>query len=656
MYDYDIEKTLMYHQASKKEKEILLKCVESLKKYDKILSYKKSQDAIVDIDYIRYELVMLFKLKFNEINRIISYINYHDILLSDIEKDPFSLIMVDTVLISFNKAHDIAKLKHIYYSNETLFDKWILDLFLRCKNTLYITKRDFEREYKLFREKYCSINLSKMTLLETIAFDQTTFYTTDHFMNIEKKMSDTMIEMFHEDNVTSLWLKDYIVEQKICEFIECNKSYDNFEFNEKQKNAIYNLCKHKLAVLTGGPGTGKSSCIECALNLMIKLHDASVGYEYDVDVERICILAPTGIAFKSLRTKLGTLQLNDEYVGTLHKMIHNIFPKIKCERHKYPELIIIDEMSMVNIFTFQELLRFVKIFGCKLWLIGDPNQLPPIGPGNPLQSIIDSIENGLFLDDDERKPHTKLLINNRSSGCVATIVERMTKHKLVKKKHLFENVSFVDVEYEDKKQILDILNENNYNHDDKETIILTPQHKGIFGVKSLNNIIQETYNKHEVIFETSWCKFKLFDRVVRVKNDYSNKEDIKVNGQQGIIQDYDDQKQKVTIIYDDDGSKETVLYDELNDLFNLFYASTIHKLQGSEKQKVFIMISEGHSMWNPNIECGKDSSKLIFTACSRSKSELILIGSYKQFLGCQNERKYTIPTLFMKKGFSYQID
>lgn len=335
------------------------------------------------------------------------------------------------------------------------------------------------------------------------------------------------------------------------------------------------------------------------------------------------------------------------------------------------DMIIVDEASMIDIYLFDNLLKWCKYFNsdgttCKLILVGDIEQLPPVGLGRPFECIMKS---GLFntneLDEIKRQDNGTLkdcildLKNNKLSidnfdGNIARFIEHDFKNKH-ETSHIFTQI----VEEFGKENIAVISPENNNERGD-----------GAGGVYEMNKMLQIICNPDEEICHSI---FKHGDYVIRKENDYTQ-DIIRVNGDTGIIH-FDknnrsnnnnknnttnrkyNRKNEAIVYYDDDSAtiknREAINYDNLYDKFALNYCCTVHKFQGSQKKVIVFICSSNHS----SLLTGSNRKKLAHTAISRPTHNLICIGSKDVlFKHIQNCEEPPFITCFMEKFNHYDTE
>ena len=348
------------------------------------------------------------------------------------------------------------------------------------------------------------------------------------------------------------------------------------ELSEKQKEAIKMVNENNVSIITGGPGTGKTTIIKFIIDM------------YKQEKKKVVLCAPTGRAAKRMTETTG------EDASTIHRLLElgKQEESVNKERLDYPitpidaDIIIIDEMSMVDVFLMNYILKGIYL-GTKLVLVGDANQLPSVGPGNVLKDIIESnaiptIElNEIF----RQAAKSKIVINahrvNNGEDLLIKDEENSTN----------EDFFFIN-EVSQEKALQDVISLCNgrlkkYGDYDffKNIQVLTPTKKGMLGTKELNKALQKALNSNSKDEKVNGDRvFKVDDRVMQIKNNYDiyweRKEETGTgifNGEIGKITAIDEDAKQMEILFDDG---KTAWY-ELNDLEQIehAYSLTIHKSQ-----------------------------------------------------------------------------
>lgn len=394
--------------------------------------------------------------------------------------------------------------------------------------------------------------------------------------------------------------------------------------DEMQKYAVVKAAGHGLLVITGGPGTGKTTTI-----------NALIDY-FESEGLNIRLAAPTGRAAKRMTEATGceaqTIHRLLEVSGGGSEESRGQFGR-NAEHPLDEDVVIIDEMSMVDIYLIHALLLAIPV-GTRLILVGDVNQLPSVGPGSVLKDIIDS---GRF-------PVVRLTKIFRQAAESDIIVNA---HRINKGEHVvLDNKSrdFFFLKRQDANVIISIVitlvqqKMPKYVHASQNEIqVLTPMRKGLLGVERLNRILQEYLNppspdKREK--EYGGGRFREGDKVMQIKNNYQIEWEIRgkygiavekgtgiFNGDMGIVREINTFGELMTVEFDE-GRYVEYPFQQLEEL-ELAYAVTIHKSQGSEYPAVVIPLLPGPRMlMNRN---------LLYTAVTRAKSCVTLVGDAQTF-------------------------
>jgi len=396
--------------------------------------------------------------------------------------------------------------------------------------------------------------------------------------------------------------------------------------SEKQKEAIRAINDNNVTIITGGPGTGKTTIIKSIIEI------------YKQKKYKIVLCAPTGRAAKRMTETTG------EEASTLHRLLEigkvdeeSLFKKDN-EYQGAPidgDIIIVDEVSMVDMFIMSYLLDCIYK-GTKLILVGDCDQLPSVGPGSVLKDLIAS-ERIVTVHLDK-------------------IFRQAAKSKIIVNAHRVNNgkkfISKEDPEMEeDSKQDFFFIKENNQekvleqvlslcngrlkkfgDYDFFESIqVLSPTKKGLLGTKEMNKALQEELNPHregEAEKNSMGAIFRIGDRIMQIKNNYDmywekkNEGEVEVgngvfNGETGTILNINEKEKNICVKFDDD----KYVWYEFNDLEQIehSYCITIHKAQGSEFDVVIMIVPQAAPMLL--------TRNLLYTGLTRAKKLLIIIGN-----------------------------
>ena len=404
------------------------------------------------------------------------------------------------------------------------------------------------------------------------------------------------------------------VEHLILQFEKKN----NITFAESQKDAIISAFQNGIEIITGGPGTGKTTIIKCIIEI------------FETCGLKVLLGAPTGRAAKRMSESTG------KEATTIHRMLDmGVFEKeesvfvTNAEEHSLEaDVVIIDEASMIDITLMNALLKSIKV-GTRLIIVGDVDQLPSVGAGNVLN---DFIESGFT-----KVVRLKEIFRQGKESMIVVNAHKINKGEMPKLNEKGTDFFFIrnDIQEGILNTIIDLINTRlpkfNSNWDKLKSIqVLVPMKKGVLGVTNLNERIQNVLNpkapyKKEKEFRS--MVFREGDKVMQIKNNYSLKwtriagkgehEGSGVfNGDMGFIESIDLEGKKLSIIFDDE---RRVIYDFMYlDELDLAYAITIHKSQGSEFPVVIIPAYMGAPLlMNRN---------LLYTGITRAKEMVVVVG------------------------------
>jgi exodeoxyribonuclease V alpha subunit len=385
-------------------------------------------------------------------------------------------------------------------------------------------------------------------------------------------------------------------EQKLLRLLSTNERRHDITFDQRQREAIIHAILQPVTILTGGPGTGKTLCV----NGIIELAD-ELGLTY-------VLCAPTGRAAKRLA------ELTQREAKTIHRLLEydpiSGFFRREEDAPIEASLIIVDEVSMVDIQLFDALLAATRPES-QLVLVGDVDQLPSVGPGQVLRDLIESKKistvrlNTIFRQAEE----STIIINSH----------RINQGESPEFSKDFQIIPESDIKkiQETIIRLCTTILPHNHQLDPFEDIqVLSPMHHASAGVKELNKQLQQALNGHSrVCWQGSERKFLMGDKVMQVKNNYDK--DI-FNGDIGRVSGYD--KEEGILLVTFYGRKVEYTYDELDELV-LAYAMTIHKSQGNEFRAVIVpMVLSHYIMLQRN---------LLYTAVTRARELLVIVGEQR---------------------------
>jgi exodeoxyribonuclease V alpha subunit len=462
--------------------------------------------------------------------------------------------------------------------------------------------------------RFLEIDIEKiLSCMEEMAFDRTL---------IEDKIDDKEFLYLPKTHLSELYIasrvkmllkfpsekiKDVDKEIKRCE------QEDGITYADLQKEAITRALTEGMLVLTGGPGTGKTTTLNAIIKIM-----KNKG-------RKVLLSAPTGRAAQRMS------ELTGDEAKTLHRLLEVSWDKHdnpvfnKNERNQLKcDALIVDEVSMVDTFIFESVMRALPV-GCRLILVGDSDQLPSVGPGNILGDLTESgIIPVVRLNEIFRQAQQSLIVTNAHkivNGQLPELTSSDNDFFFLRRNNKFEIT----------KVILELCSSRlpkAYGYSAFENIqVLAPSKKGELGTVELNKQLQNVLNpkdpdKNEVTISSK--TFRVGDKVMQIKNNY----DIRwfkengdtgegvFNGDIGIIQKIDKKVKMIKILFYDKIANYT--FENAADL-DFAYAVTVHKSQGNEFDAVIIpMFSGPPQLYYRN---------LLYTAVTRAKKTLILVGN-----------------------------
>ena len=433
-------------------------------------------------------------------------------------------------------------------------------------------------------------------------------------------------------------IKDNVSEDMIIRKIDRLQTDTGLMLDELQRQAVIEAANSGILIITGGPGTGKTTTI----NMIIKFFE-----EEGMD---ILLAAPTGRAAKRMTEATGV------EAQTIHRLLElsggpdddNISSAMRFERNENnpleADVVIIDEMSMVDMFLMNSLLKAVAV-GTRLILVGDINQLPSVGPGNVLKDIIHSMRfNVVKL--------TKIFRQANLSDIVVN-AHRINEGQMIR----LDNKSrdFLLVRRTDANAVINamitLVREKLPKYVDAKVFdiqVMTPMRKGMLGVERLNRILQQFLNPESSDKEEKEYGDGLFrqgDKVMQIKNNYQTEWEIRgrnkiavergtgiFNGDIGIIRAINNYTELMEVEFDE-GKFVTYSFKQLDEL-ELAYAVTIHKSQGSEYPAVVMPLLSGPRQLM--------SRNLLYTGVTRAKKCVCIVGvedAVTDMINNENEQK-----------------
>ena len=397
------------------------------------------------------------------------------------------------------------------------------------------------------------------------------------------------------------------------------------ELTAEQKQAVLTAVKNRLTIITGGPGTGKTTIIRAIIEIL------------KANRKSIMIAAPTGRAAKRIE------ESSFYQASTIHRLlkinpengqfVHNAQNPLKTDA------IIVDEFSMVDSSILYSLLQALAD-KTQLIIIGDKDQLPSVGPGNVLRDMIQSeYFQTIYLNRNFRQNQDSLIVENAF---------RVNSGETLLFPAYSPELDFVFLPVQNEGQVLEKVEgivryyQNEYPFNSTALQILMPMYRGDAGIDQINRLIQDKFNPEPFLLKRDKMAFKRLDKVMQTKNDYDKQV---FNGDLGIIEDYDVRDKQLSVSYD--GAIVEYGGDELDEL-TLSYAVSVHKAQGSEYDIVVLGLLPSHSRML--------SRELFYTAITRARKKLILLSDKKTVArACANSQpilRKTLLPLRLREAFS----
>lgn len=619
------------------------------------ISERKAREIAEQVEEkadMRKAMMFLQKYGISQTLGVKIYQQYKQDMYRILKENPYKMAE-DINGIGFKMADEIASRIGIHTDSDYRIRSGLLYILLLAtgEGHVYLPKKLLlERAQQLlgvqadYMEKHLTdLSIDRKIVIKEIETDHTgkqqVIYASQYYQ-IELHTA----QMLHELNV-----KDTAEEGVLQEKIKQIQRAEKIDLDEKQQEAIKEAVRNGLMVITGGPGTGKTTTI-----------NAIIRY-FEMEGLDIYLAAPTGRAAKRMTEATGyeakTIHRLLELTGIPEESSARVHFERNAQNPLEADVIIIDEMSMVDIFLMHALLSAV-VTGTRLILVGDVNQLPSVGPGSVLKDIIRSGEfpvveltkifrqasqSDIVVNAHKINQGIPVVLDNKSmdffflkrydANVIISVVITLIQKKLPK---------FVDA------QPYDIQ-------------VLTPMRKGLLGVERLNGILQQYLNppeKEKKEKEHGNGLFREGDKVMQIKNNYQIEWEVRglygipvekgvgvFNGDTGILREINTFAETVTVEFDERRFVE-YSFKQLDEL-ELAYAITIHKAQGSEYPAVIIPLLGGPKMlMNRN---------LLYTAVTRARRCVTLVGDEKTFEEMENNRmeqsRYTTLDLRIKETY-----
>lgn len=569
------------------------------------------------------------------------YKKYGSSSIEVINSNPYRLID-DIVGVGFTTADEIAKKCGIEADAKFRVEQGVL----------HVLKRAVNQGHTFLPEEVLRAEASRLLEIEAGIVDECIFeLALERRLVIEKYGSNNLmyLTVFYNAETevcANIWrlnsqrFKDVLIDVE--SELEDIQEREGIHLAQAQRTAALSAFESGIMVLTGGPGTGKTTAINTIINL------------FNIAGKKVVLAAPTGRAAKRMT------ETTMKEAQTIHRLLEMAFDMedrvIFAKSEDEPidaDVVIVDEASMIDIFLMDNLLRAIGK-NTRLILVGDVDQLPSVGAGNVLNDIISSgVVNTIKLTEIFRQAKESNIIVNA--------------HRINNGEDIVANQKNGDFYFINKEGDEDILKEIKtlvggrlsefYKVDPlKDIQVLSPMRKGAVGVASMNYELQQVLNpKKNDRLEVEFMKriFRVGDKVMQIKNNYSKKWENEngndsgegiYNGDIGYVYHIDRQNKIIFIIFDEYKIFK-YKYDELDEIEHCF-CTTVHKSQGSEFPVVVIPMS-----WGPPMLLSRN---LLYTAVTRAKKLVVVVGQkkYLDFMisNNKNNERYSNLSYKLSKG------
>jgi exodeoxyribonuclease V alpha subunit len=557
----------------------------------------KLLDKIPDLTLNQKEKIIQNIENLNNDNKIIQYL----VTLGFSSKESLKIydkFKTESIEMINNNIYDLAEKTDIPFlkiEKIIIENKLSINIELRMYHLiLYVIKYHFFQS----GDMYIEMN----DLIRLISKEQ---LSTEQFENImDKLIKDKRIVLISDKNIYlyEMYEEEYYIAKRLYDLNEYEP--ENYEYdidvdyyNEEQRKAIKMALNSRFTIITGGPGTGKTTIIKKIIEL----------YEKYNSIEEIKLLAPTGRAAKKMT------EATDITASTIHRFLKwnketNDF--LVNEKNKAKEMLyIVDEASMLDTHLFSSLLKGINN-RAKVILVGDENQLPSVSPGQVLKDLIES--------DYFNVTKLKKIYRQSEQSYLYQLAHEIKENNLESLKMHTEDFKFIETDNIVKKTS-EIVKEELIKN--KEVQVLAPIYAGKSGIDSLNSNLQPIFNQQEgASVNYKEIIYKVGDKVIQLVNSLENNV---FNGDIGAIISIESLKGIKYLVIDFDGNIIKYSIKELHQISHAF-AISIHKSQGSEFETVIMPMSfEYRSMLY---------KKIVYTGITRAKNTLYIIGNKEAFM------------------------
>lgn len=560
-------------------------------KIQKILENERaSYKIIVDLQNMGFSM--------NASSKIYNY--YKESTMTIIEDNIYSIIN-DVDDIKFVMVDKIASQREMLYDDERRVIACILYIMNDLCSSNGHTYNKIEQIYKGvksylgfdLKEEDFNYYLLKLNKEGKIIIEDERYYLEDYYKS----------EVYNATFINNLLSVDDNNYSNLEKRIKKLESDDNITYNEKQLLAIKQSFLKNFLVITGGPGTGKTTIIKAIVDLYADLNNlARIN-------DQMILLAPTGRAAKRITEATGMDAMTIHRFLKWNKEINEF--GVNENNKAQVKFVIVDEVSMIDNFLLNNLFKGLPN-NVKMVLVGDHNQLPSIGPGQILKDLIES--------DDIPVVRLDALYRQKEDSYITTLAHSIKDGvilpDLVSKK---DDYNFIECRKDEIKNMIlklcEMALEKKYSY--KEIQILIPMYKGINGIDAMNNMLQDVFNplnNETNTFTHNNITYRVGDKVLQIKNN----NDLNIsNGDIGIIEDIIYKKGDYTIYIDFNNEIYEYTAKDFDDI-RLGYAISIHKSQGSEFDIIILPMDLAYNRMLYR--------KLIYTGVTRAKKSLMIVG------------------------------
>lgn len=599
------------------------------------LQIERFYQQLYDNQVIESTLVKLYGYGLSSKMAMKLFNKYKDETLSVLQQNPYRLID-DIDGVGFQKADAIAELFSIQKDDPRRVEAAILygiKTYSFSKGDTFLYSKQLDTIYEVMlpdiRDDQRNAGIAHL-----IQSNQLLAVDNKYFL---KSIYDTELAVSNHIKRLIVPIEDRTNE--ILNLIERAQFDLGIEYTEKQKDAILSALSSSISVVTGGPGTGKTTVISGILYVYSKLHRIDLGLESAS--EDILLVAPTGRASRRMQAVMNVKAM------TIHRALGYNYDGIFLYNENYQlphDLVVIDEASMIDIFLAENLFKSIPAH-TQVIIVGDEDQLPSVGPGYVLGDIIASNQVPVIrLKEIHRQAKNSNII-----GLAQVVNEQRVEDTD------FESRDDIKFMYLEPNRIIDTIKETikqalALGYDLYEDIqVLIPMYKGPLGIDAVNKALQETLMSFQKTITYGEKVFTIGDKVIQLSN--SPEKGI-MNGDIGIIKDISKSKDNEDIIYISfDDHVIPFQKGDLEDL-NHAYAISIHKSQGSEYKVVIMPLVRAYMRLL--------RKELLYTGITRTKTHLSLLGDLRlieQASKVLNEKRQTRLAHYLNEAIeSVEVD